>query len=124
VLVVDDEADTRDFLSTVLELYGAQVRIAASVSQAISEIERLPPDVLVSDVGLPGEDGYSLIRKVRALTSDRGGLIPAVAVTAYAREEDVKQAIAAGFQRHIPKPVESSQLVAVVAHLAGRIEEN
>ncbi|HEY9831870.1 MAG TPA: PAS domain S-box protein [Stenomitos sp.] len=124
VLVVDDEADTRDFLSTVLELYGAQVRIAASVSQAISEIERLPPDVLVSDVGLPGEDGYSLIRKVRALTSERGGLIPAVAVTAYAREEDVKQAIAAGFQRHIPKPVESSQLVAVVAHLAGRIEEN
>lgn len=124
VLVVDDEADTRDFLSTVLELYGAQVRIAASVSQAISEIERLPPDVLVSDVGLPGEDGYSLMRKVRALTSDRGGLIPAVAVTAYAREEDVQRAIDAGFQRHIPKPVESMQLVTAVARLAGRIEEN
>jgi CheY-like chemotaxis protein len=83
----------------------------------------LLPDILMTDIGMPGEDGYALIRQVRALAPEQGGLIPAVAVTAYASEEDAKRAIAAGFQVHLPKPVESSQLVAVLARLAGRIEE-
>jgi len=123
VLVVDDEADTRDYLITVLKESGAQVTGVASVRQAISEIGQLLPDILMTDIGMPGEDGYALIRQVRALAPEQGGLIPAVAVTAYASEEDAKRAIAAGFQVHLPKPVESSQLVAVLARLAGRIEE-
>jgi CheY-like chemotaxis protein len=121
--VVDDEADTRDYLITVLKESGAQVTGVASVRQAISEIGQLLPDILMTDIGMPGEDGYALIRQVRALAPEQGGLIPAVAVTAYASEEDAKRAIAAGFQVHLPKPVESSQLVAVLARLAGRIEE-
>lgn len=120
VLVVDDEADTRDYLMTVLEEYGAQVTGAASASQALLNIEQISPDVLVSDVGMPGEDGYSLIRQVRALKSGQNASIPAVAVTAYARDEDCKKAIAAGFQMHLAKPVEPEQLVAVVATLTER----
>ncbi len=123
VLVVDDEADTRDYLITVLEESGAQVTGVASVRQAISEIEGWLPDILVTDIGMPGEDGYALIRQVRALAPEQGGLMPAVAVTAYASEEDAKRAIAAGFQVHLPKPVELPQLVTVLAHLAGRLDE-
>jgi PAS domain S-box-containing protein len=118
VLVVDDEIDTREYLLTVLEEYGAEAIGVASVSQAILEIKHLLPDVLVSDIGMPDEDGYSLIRKLRALEVDQGAKIPAVAVTAYAREEDRQQAIAAGFQMHISKPIEPTQLVSVVASLA------
>jgi CheY-like chemotaxis protein len=121
--VVDDEADTRDYLIAVLKESGAQVTGVASVSQALSEIGPLRPDILVTDIGMPGEDGYSLIQQVRALAPEQGGLIAAVAVTAYASEEDAKRAIAAGFQVHLPKPVESPQLVAVLARLAGRSEE-
>ena len=123
VLVVDDEADTRDYLIAALKESGAQVTGVASVSQALSEIGQLLPDILVTDIGMPGEDGYSLIQQVRALAPEQGGLIAAVAVTAYASEEDAKRAIAAGFQVHLPKPVESPQLVAVLARLAGRSEE-
>jgi CheY-like chemotaxis protein len=80
----------------------------------------LQPNVLVSDIGMPGEDGYALIRKVRALDAEQGGRIPAVALTAYARAEDRKQALLAGFQLHVPKPVDPAELAAAIANLTGR----
>ncbi|MBW4496173.1 MAG: response regulator [Oscillatoria princeps RMCB-10] len=120
VLVVDDEPDTRDLISVVLKQYGASVRAAASAGEALNALEMLNPDVLVSDIGMPGEDGYALIRRVRAMEAQLGGFLPAVALTAYARESDRRQAIDAGFQMHVPKPVEPAELVATVALLAGR----
>ncbi|WP_071880850.1 PAS domain S-box protein [Geitlerinema sp. PCC 7407] len=120
VLVVDDEPDTREFMAAVLEQQGATVLTAASAQEAIALIHRDRPDALLSDVGMPLEDGYSLIRRIRALPADRGGGIPAAAVTAYAREEDRRQAIAAGFQLHVAKPIEPRKLVATVAKLVGR----
>lgn len=120
VLVVDDEVDTRELITFVLEQDGAQVTAVASASEALVAIERWKPDVLISDIGMPQEDGYTLIRKVRA--SEAGQSIPAVALTAYAREEDSRNAIQAGFHRHIAKPVEPTQLVEVVAELAGKAQ--
>ncbi|MBD1939338.1 response regulator [Microcoleus sp. FACHB-68] len=120
LLVVDDEADSRVFLTTVLEQCGASVRAVASADSAIEAIKFLKPDVLLSDIGMPEEDGYTFIRRVRALKAEQGGRIPAVALTAYARAEDRMRAIAAGFQMHIPKPVEPAELATVVASLAGR----
>lgn len=115
VLVVDDEADTRDLLTVVLEGAGAKVKTAASVNEALQTIEHSKPDVLISDVGMPDRDGYALIRQVRLLESERDNMIPAIALTAYAREEDSKQLLNAGFQLHLPKPVEPATLVAAVA---------
>jgi PAS domain S-box-containing protein len=120
VMVVDDEADTRDLLSFSLRNYGAEVTALGSASEALAAIQNDKPDVLVSDIGLPGDDGYALIRKVRALDEDRGGRVPAAALTAYAKDEDRHRAIAAGFQAHVPKPVELAELASVVASLAGR----
>jgi CheY-like chemotaxis protein len=120
LLVVDDEADAREFVTTVLEHYGAKVIAVASVSEALEAVERSQPDVLVSDIGMPGENGYSLIRKLRQLEAERGGRIPAIALTAYARSEDRAAAIAAGFQLHISKPVDPAQLAAVVANIVKR----
>ncbi|BAZ38289.1 multi-sensor hybrid histidine kinase [Calothrix sp. NIES-4101] len=120
VLIVDDEADTLDFLVTVLEQSQAQVQTATSVSEAIACISQSQPDVLVSDIGMPSEDGYSLIRKIRQMKPEAGGNIPAAALTAYARTEDRMRAIQEGFQLHLPKPVEPEELIAVVASLAGR----
>ena len=118
VLVVDDEADARKFVSTVLEECGAEVTAVDSVDSALAAIEHFKPDVLVSDIGMPGEDGYALIRKVRELEADIGGRIPAVALTGYAWVEDHKEALLAGFQLHVAKPVRSAELIAVVASLA------
>ena len=118
VLVVDDEADARKFVSTVLEECGAEVTAVDSVDSALAAIEHFKPDVLVSDIGMPGEDGYALIRKVRELEADIGGRIPAVALTGYARVENHKEALLAGFQLHVAKPVRSAELIAVVASLA------
>jgi signal transduction histidine kinase/ActR/RegA family two-component response regulator len=120
VLVVDDEADTRELLRVVLGRCGAEVTTAASAVEALDLIERLRPDVLISDIGMAGEDGYELIRKVRALPAESGGRIPAVALTAYARTEDRLRVLRSGYQMHIPKPVELTELVAIVANLAGR----
>ncbi|MFQ4143771.1 PAS domain S-box protein [Chlorogloeopsis sp. ULAP02] len=120
VLVVDDEADTRDFLTTVLQESQAEVQAVASVQEALAAIERYKPDVLVSDIGMPQEDGYSLIRHLRSQPPEKGGKIPAAALTAYARAEDRRQAIQAGFQLHMPKPVDPSELVTVVASLVER----
>ncbi|MBC5795856.1 PAS domain S-box protein [Sphaerospermopsis sp. LEGE 00249] len=120
VLVVDDEADTRNLLTTILGQYGAQVTAVASTQEAMTALSQFHPDILISDIGMPEEDGYTLIRKVRSLPSNEGGKIPAVALTAYARSEDRTQALLAGFQLHIPKPVNPGELAAVVANLAGR----
>ncbi len=120
VLVVDDEADTRDMLRAVLEHCRAEVFTAGSAPEALEAIAQLRPDVLISDVGMPGEDGYALIAKVRALPAERGGRIPAAALTAYVRAEDRVKVLRTGFQLHVPKPVEPAELVTVVAHLADR----
>lgn len=120
VLVVDDEADTRQFISTVLEECNAGVTTAASVAQAMEAIAQVKPDVVVSDIGMPDEDGYALISKLRALEAEQGWRIPAVALTAYARLEDRQRALSAGFQMHVAKPIEPAELAAVVAKLAGR----
>jgi CheY-like chemotaxis protein len=120
VLVVDDEVDARDLLTTVLGQYGVEVTAVATANEVLEALPRLKPNVLVSDIGMPGQDGYALIRKIRALGAEQGGEIPAVALTAYARAEDRIRAIASGFQLHMPKPVNPEELVAVVANLAGR----
>ena len=120
VLVVDDEPDARALVRRLLEDYHAAVSTAASAGEAFQLVLKDPPDVLVSDIGMPGEDGYSLMRKVRALDNGTNGGIPAVALTAYARPEDRTMAIESGFQLHVTKPVEPDQLVSIVATLAGR----
>ncbi|MDX6696458.1 MAG: hypothetical protein QOF02_4061 [Blastocatellia bacterium] len=124
VLVVDDEADTRELLGIVLGRCGAQVTTAASVFEALALIERVQPDVLVSDIGMPGEDGYELIRRVRALAPEQGGRVPAVALTAYARTEDRLRVLRSGYQMHLPKPVEVTELVAIVANLSERSRQS
>jgi CheY-like chemotaxis protein/nitrogen-specific signal transduction histidine kinase len=118
VLVVDDEADTRDFITTVLAECGAEVKAVESAAKVLEAIPQWQPDILVSDIGMPEEDGYSLLCKVRALESKRERQIPAVALTAYARVEDRIQALSAGFGQHVTKPVEPAELVAVIANLA------
>jgi PAS domain S-box-containing protein len=118
VLIVDDEVDARELLEAVLDKCGAIVLLAESVATALDVIARARPDILVSDIGMPGEDGYDLIRKVRALPAAEGGDIPAAALTAYARAEDRRKALNAGFMMHVPKPVEPAELVAVIANLA------
>ncbi|MEG4318136.1 MULTISPECIES: chemotaxis protein CheB [unclassified Microcoleus] len=122
VLVVDDEADTRELLKFVLESYGAEVVTAESARMAMAELTENPNryDVLISDLGMPEENGYSLIRQVRTLAATAGGHIPAAALTAYASEQERDRAIAAGFQTHIAKPVKPVQLALIVANLVGR----
>ena len=122
MLVVDDEPDARSLVQRLLEDCDADVRTAGSAAEALEMVKAQPPEVLVSDIGMPGEDGYSLIRQVRALGPERGGDVPAVALTAYARSEDRMKALKAGFQMHVAKPVEPAELVTVVAVLAGRAQ--
>ncbi|MDT5269954.1 MAG: hypothetical protein QOH49_2140 [Acidobacteriota bacterium] len=123
VLVVDDDADTCELLQVVLEGCGAQVKTAGSAAAALEAVAEEAFDVLISDIGMPDEDGYSLIAKVRALGKERGGKVPAAAaLTAYAGEEDRIKVLQSGFQIHVPEPVSPSELVAVVANLAGRTE--
>jgi signal transduction histidine kinase/ActR/RegA family two-component response regulator len=121
VLVVDDEPDTRLLLRTVLEQCGSEVTTAGSAAEALAAFTRSKPDVLVSDIGMPEEDGYELIGKLRAAEAARAeGRTPAIALTAYARVEDRVRALNAGFQVHVPKPIEPVELLAVVASLTGR----
>jgi PAS domain S-box-containing protein len=120
VLVVDDEIDARNLVKRLLEMAGATVSMAASASEALERISTRPPDVLVCDIGMPGEDGYSLIRRLRVLEHRQEKALPAVALTAYARSEDRTKAIRSGFQNHLAKPVEPAELLAVVSSLAAR----
>jgi two-component system CheB/CheR fusion protein len=120
VLVVEDDADSRESLVRVLEQYGARVSGAASAREAIDSLAAAVPDVLVSDIGMAGEDGYDLIRNVRKLPAERSRRLPALAVTAFGEEGDRRKALAAGFQAHVAKPVAPAALVLQVARLAGR----
>ncbi|MDZ8053514.1 MAG: chemotaxis protein CheB [Aulosira sp. ZfuVER01] len=126
VLVVDDEADIRQLFSIILEQYGVEVTAVASANAALSTLMANPNgyDVLLSDIGLPEQDGYDLIRQVRALNAEAGGQIPAAALTAYAEDAEQAEALAAGYQMHIAKPVEPAQLLFIVASLAGRISND
>jgi PAS domain S-box-containing protein len=121
LLVVDDEPDARELLSVGLGQCGAQVTTAASAQEAFEAVRGGKFDALISDIGMPGEDGYELIRRVRALSQEAGGRIPAVALTAYARAEDRLRALRAGFEMHVSKPVELTELVVVVANLVRRV---
>src|SRR5687768_13092626 len=120
VLLVDDEPEAREILTTVIGRTGAEVKACISASDALSKLAEWRPDVILSDIAMPDEDGYSFIGKVRSLPRDQGGDIPAAALSAYARDEDRMQALAAGYQMHIAKPIGASQLVTMVAKLAGR----
>ncbi|HEX8844508.1 MAG TPA: PAS domain S-box protein [Pyrinomonadaceae bacterium] len=119
LLVVDDEPDARELMRTVLEKQGASVTTAGSADEALEVFEREKPDVLISDIGMPGADGYDLIRRIRARGEAEGGNVPAAAVSAYVGEENRRQALAAGFQIHVAKPLDPSELVAVVQSLKG-----
>jgi signal transduction histidine kinase/CheY-like chemotaxis protein len=122
VMIVDDELDARELLSVILEKRGARVVVAASAAEALEVLENTTngeiPDVLVSDIGMPGLDGFQFISKVRAMSPEQGGNIPAIALTAYARTEDRARVLAAGFQHHVAKPVGPSILALAVASLA------
>jgi CheY-like chemotaxis protein len=118
VLVVDDADDARALLVIILERCGSKVSSAASVDAALKIIAEPVPDVIVSDIGMPERDGYELIRQIRALPWNSVRNVPAAALTAYARADDRRKAILAGFQMHLAKPVEPAELVAVIANLA------
>ena len=125
VLVVDDDLDTRQMLKAVLSECHADVITAGSAAEAIKEIEQQKPDVLVSDLGMPEQDGYDLIEQVRKTESaDNAARVPALALTAYAKAEDRVRALAGGYQVHLAKPVEPAEFVLVVANLAGRVQSS
>ncbi|HKG59402.1 MAG TPA: ATP-binding protein [Pyrinomonadaceae bacterium] len=120
VLLVDDEPEARQIISTVITRTGAEVKSCKSAHEALVKLSEWKPDVILSDIAMPEQDGYSFIRQVRSLPRDKGGDTPAAALTAYARDIDRRQALAAGYQMHIAKPIGASQLVTMIARLAGR----
>src|ERR1700682_6638150 len=120
ILVVDDQADTRSLLNAILTGSGSEVRCCCSAANAMQEFKDWHPDVLVSDIGMPEEDGYTLIKKLRQQKSKRVRGIPAIALTAYASPDDRAQALAAGFQMHLAKPIEPEMLVSSIASAVGR----
>jgi signal transduction histidine kinase/ActR/RegA family two-component response regulator len=117
VVVVDDEQDARDLVAAVLEQAGAIVTAVGSAEEAMHAIREKPPSLIVSDIGMPGEDGYALIARVRALPADRGGRVPAVAVTAFTRSEDRARALRAGYTAHVGKPIDPSELVTLATNI-------
>ena len=121
ILVVDDEPDARELIESVLVHCRAHVFTASSAADALAEIRRNPPDLLVSDIGMPGEDGYALIRSVRSLSAMQGGRLAAIALTAFARPEDRARVLEAGFDDHVAKPVEPQTLVVALANLVGKL---
>ena len=120
ILIVDDEADTRELLKQGLEYCGATVSVAGTAAEALEIITAKTPDILISDIGMPGMDGYDLIRQIRRLPTAKGSKVPAIALTAYTRTEDRLQALRAGYDMHVPKPVELAELVAVAASVVRR----
>jgi CheY-like chemotaxis protein len=117
ILVVDDDVDTRELIEWVLKRVGAEVTAVGSAREALEVLEREKPHVLVSDIAMPEEDGYALLKKIRALPAERGGRIPAVALTAHSLVQDRLHSLRAGFQSHVPKPVVPEELVEVVASI-------
>jgi CheY-like chemotaxis protein len=124
LLVIEDEDDARMLVGEVLKHQGADVHLAASVAEGLEMFSAVKPDVVVSDIGMPQMDGYSLIRKIRELSPALGGQTPAIALTAYARREDANRAFAAGYQSHVAKPDEPETLARLVASLSGRRESS
>ncbi|MCC5638408.1 response regulator [Nostoc sp. CHAB 5844] len=122
VLVVDDDDDSRFYVTTVLEGDGANVVAVASAAVALEALIKLQPDVVVCDIAMPEEDGYTLMRKVRSLKPDQGGRTPAIALTAYGDSEDRVRALEAGFQTHVAKPVDPTELVDIVTKLVANCE--
>ncbi len=121
VLIVDDDDDTLQILKAVLSRYGANVEIAASAAEALEKLQFYQPDVVVSDLAMPEEDGYSLIKKIRTAEIGNGRQTPALALTAHTRIEDRARALSAGFNMFVPKPVEPDELIDAIASLVGRI---
>ncbi|NBU21649.1 hybrid sensor histidine kinase/response regulator, partial [bacterium] len=117
ILLVDDEESTLNSIKEILSIHRAQVRLASSAPEAIAELERQCPDVIVSDIAMPDEDGYSLIQKIRKRGHEKGGNTPAVALTAYADSQTRQSALSAGFQAHISKPVDSDELVLTILNV-------
>jgi CheY-like chemotaxis protein len=117
LLVVDDDVDTRELIDWVLRRAGAEVVTAESAAEALAALDKERFHLLISDIAMPDEDGYSLLKKVRALPPERGGRIPAVALTAHSMVQDRLQSLRAGFQSHVPKPVVPEELVEVVASI-------
>jgi PAS domain S-box-containing protein len=124
ILVVEDDADTRELLTTILERCGARVRAVSSSNAALKEMAQRIPDILISDIGMAGENGYDLIKKIRSMDDQHGGRVPAVALTAYASPADRRRALLAGFQTHLAKPVEPDELLAVIASLSSQKESS
>jgi CheY-like chemotaxis protein/two-component sensor histidine kinase len=118
VLVVEDEEDAREFVGALLESRGASVRLTASAAEAYVSLDEGLPDVIVSDIGMPGEDGYAFARRLRSFPRERGGVTPIVALTAYASAQDRRRAIEAGCDYHLPKPVDSEELIRVLDRLS------
>jgi CheY-like chemotaxis protein len=121
ILVLDDEPDAREVVAKVLMSCGADVIVAQTSTEAMDLLERERPDVIVCDIEMPGQDGYDFIRRVRSLPATSGGRTPAAALTAYAGSEDRMRALAAGFQIHVPKPVQPAELATVIASLSDRL---
>ena len=117
ILLVEDDLDTQELLKTVLRGHGADVAVVSSSAEALAAVQRIKPDVIISDIGMAGENGYDLIRKIRSLEPEQGGRIPAIALTAYAGAADRRRALLAGFQTHLAKPVDAEDLVAVILSL-------
>jgi CheY-like chemotaxis protein len=117
ILVVDDDLDTRELIDWVLRRAGAEVSAAGSAREALEALEKERFHLLISDIAMPDEDGYALLRRVRALPPERGGRIPAIALTAHSMVQDRLQSLRAGFQSHVPKPVVPEELVEVVASI-------
>jgi CheY-like chemotaxis protein len=120
-MVVDDDPDGADLLRRLLQGHGAEITVAGSANAALREIDSSPPDILISDIGMPDKDGYELIRELRRQPSAHGGRIPAIALTAFARSGDRTRALLAGFQLHLSKPIEAPELLAAIASLSGRL---
>jgi CheY-like chemotaxis protein len=120
VLVVDDDPDARELLSVMLEQCGATVSSASSTAEGQAPLQTGRHDLLIADIGMPGQDGYDLIRAVRGQSPARGGRVPAIAVTAYAGDKNQEEALAAGYDAHVPKPVEADRLYSVIVNLLSR----
>jgi CheY-like chemotaxis protein len=124
ILLVEDDSDTQELLKTVLSGHGAELTVVGSSAEALTELHRAKPDVIISDIGMAGENGYDLIKKIRSLNADQGGRIPAIALTAYAAASDRRQALLAGFQTHLSKPVNAEDLIAVILSLTFQHERS
>ena len=124
MLAVDDDADARDLVVFLLENCGASVTAVSNAADALAVLTESVPDLLLSDIGMPDTDGYLLLQQVRALPKEQGGLVPAIALTAYAGEIDYQQALAAGFQRHLSKPLDPQKLVQAILGVLDRSGPN